>query len=102
MTTEIWEYKTASVYDSSLEILTAELNALGVLGWELVSTAEGGFGIILIFKRPKVWTPQPKPDSYKRTQDGTLRPFISSRSYAELRDDDKFLYNEGVKPEGLV
>lgn len=43
-----------------------------------------------------------QPDNWKRTQDGTLRPFIPSHSYAELRDDDRFLYNEGVKPEGLV
>lgn len=34
----------------------------------------------------------------KRFPDGTAKPFLTPSEYAELRDDDRFLYNEGTTP----
>lgn len=34
-------------------------------------------------------------NTIKRFSDGKPKPYLSSAEYAELRDDDRFLYNEG-------
>lgn len=44
----------------------------------------------------------PPPVEYQRFQDGKLKPFLDPDRYDDLRDDDRFLYNRGPKPEGLV
>lgn len=44
--------------------------------------------------------PEPKRP-WQRFPDGKLKPFLSPSRYDELRDDDRFLYNRGPKPEGL-
>lgn len=41
------------------------------------------------------------PDNWQRFKDGSLKPFIPEAEYDKLRDDDKFLYNRGPKPENL-
>jgi len=41
------------------------------------------------------------PDNWQRFPDGRLKPFLEPHRYDELRDDDRFLYNRGPKPEGL-
>lgn len=38
----------------------------------------------------------------KRFPDGTAKPFLTPREYAELRDDDRFLYNEGADPSARI
>lgn len=45
---------------------------------------------------------QPPTPVYERFRDGTLKPFLEPERYDELRDDDRFLYNRGPKPEGLT
>ena len=38
----------------------------------------------------------------KRFPDGTAKPFLPPSEYAELRDDDRFLYNEGTTPSARI
>lgn len=38
----------------------------------------------------------------KRFPDGTAKPFLPPSEYAELRDDDRFLYNEGADPSARI
>ena len=35
-------------------------------------------------------------DNIKRFPNGTAKPFLSPAEYSQLRDDDRFLYNEGI------
>lgn len=46
--------------------------------------------------------PDPVHDNWQRFADGTLKPFLAPERYDELRDDDRFLYNRGPRPAGLV
>ena len=38
----------------------------------------------------------------KRFPDGTAKPFLEPHDYAQLRDDDRFLYNEGPPPSARI
>ena len=38
----------------------------------------------------------------KRFPDGTAKPFLTPHEYAQLRDDDRFLYNEGPPPSARI
>ena len=38
----------------------------------------------------------------KRFPDGTAKPFLTPHEYAQLRDDDRFLYNEGPSPSARI
>lgn len=40
--------------------------------------------------------------SIKRFPDGRAKPYLSPAEYAELRDDDRFLYNEGTSPSARI
>lgn len=108
---KIWEYKLVPLYGDDLSGETEEevtkgiesrMNTFGQEGWELISSLTENGEIVLFFKRPKAETPPIQQDNYRRFSNGELRPFISERKYNELREDDRFLYNVGPKPERLV